>query len=116
MDFINIYELETIIENIIGRVNCPKCDASYTPEDLSIVGTKAEKCMIAGLCHCCSCPMAITVNISRANQQMEGEISVPEEQLVDTITEKSAYSSENPEMSSFLESFDGNFEQLFNES
>lgn len=121
MNHINFFEMETIIQSIIERVNCPKCDSEFTPEDLSIMGSNAEKCMVSGFCHSCNCPLAITVNVSRANQQMEGEVFMPasECQQVDSITEQTSYAQVSAEQKKheedkqFWQNFDGNFKELF---
>ena len=119
MKYINFFELENIIQNIIERVNCPKCNIEFTPQDLSVMGTNDDKCLISGMCHNCSCPMAITINVSRANQQMNGQIHVPSSQLeprqmVDSITNINPQNHEQD--TQFWQQFDGNFEALFKEA
>lgn len=113
MKLINMYELETIIENIIQNVPCSKCQEHFTPQDLSVMAAKSDKCVIAGQCPSCSCPMAVTVNVSRSGEA-HGAVANPASQMVDSIQSNKQYAQNGD--TEYLKDFNGDFIELFGSS
>jgi len=125
MNLINFCELGTIIDNITQKVACPKCQAHFTTENLGIVASKPDKCVVAGHCEHCDSPMVVTVNVSRADQSMEGEIHMPTRSMSDIAEcsednesyeqakNKNHLAQEVAQMSQFLDTCDGDFNTLF---
>lgn len=123
MNFLSVDQLQKVVGTISNAVPCAKCGAKLGHQDISVVGTKYDKCMVMAKCQSCGCPMAIDVNISRKNQKLDGNIHIPT-QAIDGITAPQKQyaqqciekASPGKEMREALENFDGDFISAFEEN
>lgn len=108
----NFEQLREIVKNIKERVVCSGCESNYRGEDIYILSTIADKCIILVNCKHCHTPMLITASVNNTKTG-EKTFSNFEKLSFEDGKDKEMISSDDVvEIHNFLKNFDGDFEKL----
>lgn len=107
----NFEQLRDIIKNIKETVLCASCEANYGGQDIYILSTIADKCVLLVNCRHCHTPMLITASVNGTkNGQSVNEI---EKMKFEHGKSEDIISSDDVlEIHDFLKDFDGDFQKL----
>lgn len=106
-------KLEELINNIQAMIKCPHCGSHYDRRNISIVGQMGQSVLVQLNCGVCKMPVMATIvaqNIYKNDKQSLGS----QKSLSGDVSDGPVAADEIIEMHNFLDSFDGDFEQLFN--
>lgn len=108
----NFHELRIIVGQIKKNVKCPKCQASYTDEDIELIGGLGdEQHFFHASCSKCDSESVVNVSLQFDDNQMviPGDLK-----KLGTAPRMGHISSDEVlDMHNFLKSFDGDFSRIF---
>ena len=105
----------SIIKRLVAALKCTSCGEDFHAEDIEILGTRGDICMINVYCNACDTKYYIGVVLDKDElDALEGLKENPGfGEMADLMQSEELTADEVTEMHSFLENFDGNFSQLF---
>ena len=96
MNLNDIIQLGTLLEK---SVNCPKCKSKYKHDDISIFATTKTEGMFELVCPQCKTQIVLTTSL-KYEKILKDKQAIKKEEVKSIKT--------------FLNTFDGNFEDIFN--
>jgi hypothetical protein len=106
----NLNDLTTIIRHVRKNTQCPHCDRKYNTQDISVLASTKNECLLELKCHYCK-KMALTDIVASAKG--EAEIRNNKIPLINQVIKNGITDNDILDVRNFLGSFDGDFKELF---
>ena len=105
----------TIIKQLIAALKCTSCGEDFQAENIEMLGTHGDICMINVYCHACNTKYYIGVVIDKDELDALVDLKdwVGSSEKTGLTESETLTADEVIDMHSFLEGFDGNFSRLF---
>lgn len=103
----NFTALRAVIRNIKSHVSCPNCDNSYSNDDISIVSSIGDRCVIVAQCDYCKTSILITASLTPSAQ--EGGTTNINTNVEQLDPEQIVTSDDVMNVHQFLKDFKGDF-------
>jgi len=109
----NFEQLREIIKNIKTNLTCSSCGAGFINEDIHILSSTGDKCILMVHCQECKNPMLVTASINSKNSKLT---SNPYHNITELNEDGEIVSSDDVlEVHDFLKDFDGDFAKILPE-
>lgn len=109
-------KFEELIKNIRAMIKCPHCGSRYNKENINIAGQMGQAVLVQLNCHVCKMPVMATIvakDIKNNDDLISSEPFAHVEGSSNNVSGETISSDEIIEMHDFLNTFSGDFEQLF---
>lgn len=112
----NFKDLSIIVHQIKKNIPCPKCQESYSEEDITFIGSLWDEfTFFHAHCFQCEAESIINVNLQMDHQKMVlPKEKEPSKKRLGNAPRKGKVSTNDIlDVHNFLQNFDGDFENLF---
>ena len=102
----NYTDLQVVIKEVCGKIDCPSCKSNYLESDVQIVGTTKNEGVFMVRCNKCNSNVVINVSVTRKT----ANITPHERQW--SANDTKITSDEVIDMHNLLNSFDGDINNI----
>lgn len=106
----NLNDLTTIIRHVRKNSSCPHCERKYNSQDISILASTQNECLLELKCHYCKKTALTDIVTTMKGQVKSTENNVP---LINQVIKDGITDNDILDVKNFLENFDGDFKKLF---
>lgn len=116
----NFQGLRSVIKNIKSHISCPHCDNTFSDEDINVISSVGDRCVLVAQCIDCQTPILVTASIKNPseseNDDFKEQIFTEQQRLASFDGENIVTSDDVVNIHQCLKDFKGNFKELFGEA